>query len=65
MMCGPSTGATVERSVFATVTSSPTLSGAVETSVQTWSRQVGHRERTHLALASAGGTRRGAGVQRG
>eukprot|EP00974_Lingulodinium_polyedra_P112783 10914731-Lingulodinium_polyedra.AAC.1 len=64
MMRGPSTGATVERSVLATVTSSPMLSGAVATNVRMWSRQVGQREGIHLAFASSGDTSRGAGVQR-
>eukprot|EP00974_Lingulodinium_polyedra_P039755 3814903-Lingulodinium_polyedra.AAC.1 len=61
MMWGPSTGATVERSAVATVTSSPAFSGAVATNVRTWSRQVGHREEIHLVFACAGFTSLGAG----
>eukprot|EP00974_Lingulodinium_polyedra_P006094 577038-Lingulodinium_polyedra.AAC.1 len=41
------------------------LREVVETKVRTWSRHCEQRERTHLAFASPGGTRRGAGVQRG
>eukprot|EP00974_Lingulodinium_polyedra_P049638 4774570-Lingulodinium_polyedra.AAC.1 len=64
-MWGPSIGATVVRSVLATVTSSPAHSGAVATRVRTRSRQVGHREGIQRPVACAGPTRRGAGVQCG
>eukprot|EP00974_Lingulodinium_polyedra_P104004 10066780-Lingulodinium_polyedra.AAC.1 len=60
-MRGPATGATVDRSVSATVTSSPMPRGAVETNARTWSRHCGQREWTHLAFASPGEASRGAG----